>query len=268
MTSDLEQLSNVQAPLRLPDFLICGAARSGTTWLTILADRHPEIGMAKPVAPEPKFFLVDELYERGLSYYSSKWFDPLPQKRLLGEKSALYLEGASVPGRIHRALPRAKLIFMLRDPVERAWSHYCYSRQNGLETLGFEDALETEAERTKNLPESLQFSRPFSYFSRGLYAKQLARFLEFFPREQLLVLRTEDIVSKPEGIATAFQRFLGVEERPEISQDLGIINASDDGGIASMLPSTRAALTERYREPNERLQAVLGPSFVGWNAYA
>lgn len=77
---------------RLPDFIIAGAPRSGTTWLYALARRHPQLAMAEPMAPEPKFFLVDELWQRGVDYYSTNWFDTLPADRVLGEKSTNYLE--------------------------------------------------------------------------------------------------------------------------------------------------------------------------------
>jgi hypothetical protein len=70
----------------LPDFIIAGAPRSGTTWLYFLAQRHPQLAMAQPGVPEPKFFLVDELWRRGVDYYSTKWFDSLPGGRVLGEK--------------------------------------------------------------------------------------------------------------------------------------------------------------------------------------
>src|SRR5688500_18430887 len=107
----------------MPDFIIAGAPRSGTTWLYMLADRHPAVAMARPWRPEPKFFLIDELYERGISYYSANWFDSLPPGRVLGEKSANYLESPAVAARIHRHLPEVRLVFILRNPVDRAYSN-------------------------------------------------------------------------------------------------------------------------------------------------
>jgi hypothetical protein len=109
-----------EGPHRLPDFIIAGAPRSGTTWLHVLARRHPQIAMAQPMVPEPKFFLVDELWQRGVDYYSRTWFDPLPAGQVLGEKSTNYMESPEAAERVSRALPRAKLIFVLRNPVDRA----------------------------------------------------------------------------------------------------------------------------------------------------
>ena len=81
--------------MRLPDFIIAGAPRSGTTWLWRLAGLHPAIVMAKPVRPEPKFFLVDDLYAKGLDWYSATWFAGIPPEQVAGEKSANYMESAN-----------------------------------------------------------------------------------------------------------------------------------------------------------------------------
>ena len=80
--------------MRLPEFLIGGAPRSGTTWLYALLDRHPDIHMAKPLKPEPKFFLRDDEYAKGLEYYSKKWFEGVDASKIAGEKSTDYLESA------------------------------------------------------------------------------------------------------------------------------------------------------------------------------
>src|ERR1700730_4595267 len=86
-TTRVAELFMPEALHRLPDFIIAGAPRSGTTWLYVLAQRHPQIAMAQPMAPEPKFFLIDELWQRGIDYYSRTWFDRLPAGQVLGEKS-------------------------------------------------------------------------------------------------------------------------------------------------------------------------------------
>ena len=153
------ELSMPEGPHRLPDFIIAGAPRSGTTWLYLLAQHHPQIAMAQPMMPEPKFFLVDELWQRGVDYYSTTWFDALPADRVLGEKSANYLESPEVAERMCRVLPRLRLIFLVRNPVDRAYSNYLWSRQNGLETEPFERALEFEEQRERELPPQLRWSQ-------------------------------------------------------------------------------------------------------------
>lgn len=250
--------------LCLPDFIIGGAPRSATTWLYQLADRHPDIAMAKPLQPEPKFFLVDELYARGLEHYAATWFAPLPPGRLLGEKSTNYLESPHAAERIRRCLPGVRLIFLLRNPVDRAYSNYLWSKRNGLETEGFEHALAMEDARTANLPAALRYARPFSYVSRGLYAEHLARFLRLFPRQQVLVLRTEDIASDPNAVADRLQLFLGVDVVPGLAAGLGTINVSVPDGAPPMPAAIRAMLEARYRAPNTALRALLGDTFPMW----
>ena len=248
--------------LRLPHFIIAGAPRSATTWLYLLADRHPALAMAKPVAPEPKFFLVDELYEHGLGFYSATWFAGLPADRRLGEKSTNYLESVRAAERIRRDLPEVRLIFMLRNPVDRAWSNYRWSRQNGLETEDFATALALEEERDRGVQRDLRYARPHAYFSRGCYADLLEPYVAGFPRAQILVLRGEDAARDPKGLAVRLHRFLGVEPRPADAEGLGSANAAADPGPLD--PALRRALEQRYAEPNRKLVALLGPAFEPW----
>lgn len=249
--------------MRLPDFIVGGAPRAGTTWVYELLDRHPGVYMAKPLKPEPKFFLVDDLYRKGLRHYSDTWFAAADPALIAGEKSTDYLESAAAAERIARDLPKVKLVFILREPADRAFSNYLWTRMNGLETESFETALRMEDERERNLPERLKFARPYSYFSRGLYADLLQPYVERFPREQLLVLRFEDIASRPEAVARQLHRYLGVEERPHDAAGLGVINASDKRG-ETMDERVRRELQARYDVPNARLAAMLGSRFELW----
>lgn len=251
--------------LRLPHFIIAGAPRSATTWLYELADRHPEIAMARPCTPEPKFFLVDENYERGLHSYASTWFDPLPASLIYGEKTTNYLESRIACERIAHDLPNVQLIFLLRDPVERAYSNYVWSMRHGLETESFARALELEATRERNVAPSLRYARPHAYFSRGLYAELLRPWLARFPREHILVLRSEDVASNPRDVARCLYRFIGVTEKPELADGLGTINAARPEGSPSIEQALHEALRERFQTPNAELAALLGPSFAGWD---
>jgi hypothetical protein len=246
--------------LRLPDFVIGGAARSGTTWLYRLLERHPAIYMARPVKPEPKFFLIDELYAKGLAHYSRTWFAGVAETAVAGEKSTNYLESAAAAERLAADLPRVKLVFILREPVSRAWSNYAWSRMNGLETEDFATALSREAERERTLPERLRFARPFSYFSRGLYADMLRPYFDRFPRDRILILKFERIASEPGRLAADVHAFLDVEPRPGDADRLDVINPSDAPSI-EIPEEARRELCARYGEPNRRLAALLGPEF-------
>jgi hypothetical protein len=253
--------------VRLPDFIIGGAPRAGTTWLYELLDRHPDVYMAKPLKPEPKFFLRDDLYAKGLGHYSQTWFAGAESGRVAGEKSTDYLESGQAAARIARDLPQVKLVFILREPVDRAYSNYLWSRMNGLETESFADAIRLEEQRDRELPERWRFTRPFSYFSRGLYADLLEPYVNRFMEHQVLVVRYEDIRERPAELVGSLHRFLGVAARPTDAAGLGVINPSvrEVNGPHETVDRVRQELIERYREPNRRLAALLGPSFQMWS---
>jgi hypothetical protein len=249
----------VEAP---PHFIIGGAPRSGTTWLYEVLRRHPEIYLAQPVRPEPKFFLVDSLYAKGLACYREQWFSQAPPGRVAGEKSTNYLEGRETAARIARDLPAVKLVFILREPADRAYSNYLWSRMNGREPESFERALQLEDERERTCPVELRFARPHAYFSRGLYARLLRPFFERFRRDQILCLRYEDIARRRAELITRLHRFLGVAPREADADKLGIINAAStrESDVAAQLDALRA----RYAAANRELAELLGDSFQVW----
>jgi len=245
---------------RLPDFIIAGAPRAGTSWLYEVLDRHPQIYMARPRRPEPKFFLVEEEYARGLEYYSDTWFAGADEKTA-GEKSTNYLESCEAAQRIAACLPRVKLIFILREPAERALSNYRWSRQNGLESLTFAQALRLEPEREAGYNGRERLSRPYSYYSRGLYADLLKPYLDLFPLDQLLFLRYEDMISEPGAHVTRTHQFLGIEPRPQDGATMAAVNSSEGAGEGEV---DVANLRERYRASNRRLAALLDGRFAVW----
>jgi hypothetical protein len=249
--------------VRLPDLLIAGAPRSGTTWLYWLLDRHPSVYMAKPVKPEPKFFLVDDLYQRGLEYYARTWFNGAGEAPVAGEKSTDYLESPAVAARIAGDLPGVKLVFILREPVSRAYSNYLWTKMNGLETLDFETAIRLEEQRERELPARLRFARPYSYVSRGMYADMLRPYFERFPRPHILVVRFEDIIDAPARLADRLHRFLGIEPRVGDAEGLGVINPAERP-VDGMPDEARRELAARYADPNRELARMLGDEFAIW----
>ena len=250
-------------PERLPDFLIGGAPRSGTTWLYDLLAHHPQVYMAVPVKPEPKFFLVDEIYQKGIHYYERTWFSNAPDQQLAGEKSTNYLESPRAAERIHQHLPRVKLLFILREPAGRAYSNYLWSSMNGLESEDFETALDLEEQRERDVPEQLRYARPHAYFSRGLYAQLLYPYFKRFPREQILCLRYEDIMTKPQELARSLYEFLGISVQAENAASVGVSNPSRKNGKPLSAESLRM-LQDRYAQPNSELEELLGLEFQMW----
>jgi hypothetical protein len=253
------------APFRgLPDFLIIGAQRAGTTSLFEYLCRHPQI--APPTHKEIHFF--DDSWWRGVRWY--RRFFPLahPGRRALtGEASPYYLFHPAVPERVAETCPEVRLIVLLRDPVARAHSQYHHARRCGYEHLSFEEALRLEPERLAGEEQELQvdsrhrsFShRRHSYATRGLYADQLERWLSFFRLEQLLVLRTEDLLAHTNATFRAALDFLGL---PAVGlDDQPLLNR---GEYAGMSPEVEAYLADYFREPNRRLSKLLGRDF-GWD---
>ena len=249
---------------RGPSFIIAGAPRSGTTWLYHLLDRHPDVFMAKPAQPEPKFFLIDELYARGFDYYVDTWFTGAERYAAAGEKTTNYLENAAVAGRMHAHLPQVKLVFILREPASRAYSNWAWSRMNGMETEEFEAALVLEEERERQVPDRLRYARPHAYFSRGLYARLLTPYFDRFPRRQVLCLKFDDIIRAPGSLAARLHGFLGVVPRPADADDLDVINPSELR-TTEIPPRARALLRERYADAQRELVRLLGAEF-DWEA--
>ena len=165
-------------------------------------------------------------------------------------------------------VPDAKLVALLRDPVDRAYSQYQHEVALGREPLSFEDALAAEDDRTRGevdrlLADPRAFSRAWwghTYAARGLYAEQLERWLAFFPREQLLVVTTDELGERPGEAYASILAFLGAPPH-----ELDDYPRVFDRDYAPMEPHTRVALAARFAEPNRRLEALLGIS-PGWGA--
>ena len=252
--------------MRLPDFIIAGAPRSGTTWLYEMLDRHPAIYMAKPLAPEPKFFLVDDLYAQGLERYA-RWFDAAGDAQVAGEKSTDYLESRAVASGSRAIFRGVKLVFILREPASRAYSNYLWSRMNGKEDQDFETALALEGQREQTVPHALRFARPHAVLLprslRGFAAAVLrpvsARAdagpaLRGHSRRPRAPGRTAARVLSGDA---ASRRRHGARRRQRV-REMG-----DD-----MPQDARRALEARYAQPNRELAALLGPEFQalgsGW----
>src|ERR1700685_1756797 len=215
--------------MRLRTFIIAGAPRGGTTYLYDVLQEHPQVYMAKPRVPEPKFFLVDDEYRQARKYSSRKYFAAVGEARAVGEKSANYLESAAAASRIRESLPDVKLVFALRAPVARGCCYYLWSRKTALETLSCEQAIEQEATRAAHYPPQQRFSRPFSYISRGMYAELLRPYFALFPREQLRVMCLEEIEQRPKPTLDELCRFLGVDPLPSGARLSQRINSAREG---------------------------------------
>ncbi|MFO0947850.1 MAG: sulfotransferase [Planctomycetota bacterium] len=247
-----------------PTFVIGGAQRSGTTTLYHLIDQHPEVYMAKPVWPEPKFFVRESLTAADRDEYLAKWFSSTHDAKAIGEKSTSYLETIGSAERMKRWFPNMKAVFILRNPIERAISNYRYSRKNGLEKESLDFALRNEKTRVESQRFPGVSGHPFAYVRRGRFIEFLDQYLQAFPREQLLILLNDDLESRPEQTCHEIYQFLGVDVdyKPSRLHERHNVHVPDDLRLSR---ETLDWLMEEFREPNRRLAEVLARDLSRWN---
>lgn len=240
-------------------FFVVGMQRCGTTYAAELLADHPHISFARPLWPEPKFFLDDELYAKGVSYYLREY---VPGAGIRGSKATSYAESSKALDRIARDLPDAKLIVILRDPVDRAVSNYNFSVQNGLEEEEMEAALTCESMQLRPHYSKLLSASPFAYLWRGLYAEHLERVWSSFPPDQVGIFFFEELVDSQEAVASIY-RFLGADDEFRSASAPKVINSSDKQRTETP-PSVLESLARYFSEPNERLARQLGRPLPGW----
>jgi hypothetical protein len=206
-----------QTASQLPNFLVIGAPKSGTTSLYRYLKSHPEIYLS-PIK-EPRYFAFPDTRPVFVGPHRTlpvvwkiadyrRLFEARTTQPVAGEMSPLYLYHQCSPGAIHKLIPNAKLIAILRDPAERAYSHFCHNRRDGLEPLAdFAAALDAEEKRIAK-----GWYSKYHYRNHGYYARQLRRYLELFPREQMLILVYDDMVADCPGFLKRICSFLGVDE--------------------------------------------------------
>lgn len=239
-------------------FVIAGAQRSATSWLATVLDRHPGIAMAQPMRPEPKYFLRHGPDDAGA--YRDEFF-PGAEAAVLGEKSTSYIEHPAAAARIARCLPGARVVFMLRDPVERAISNWRFSVANGLETLSLEDALEAEPARTAAGDASGLSVSPFAYASRGHYADYLGAWRTAFPGDRMKLLVTEATVGDA-GAVRGLCEWLGVDPGMPRADLPAAVNASP--GTDDVPSRVRARLRNAFVASNRTLADTYGVDIGPW----
>lgn len=190
---------------------IIGAQRAGTTYLYHLLQNHPQVTMAQPVRPEPKFFLDNDLFHLGRTYYEKKYFGTRStETRCLGEKSTSYIESTLAAERIAKFYPDARILVVLRNPVFRAYSNYLFSLQHGLEQLSFEQAITAESKRLREATYNTSVN-PFAYRQRGYYIDYIEKYLKIYSRKQLGILIFEELVDNLAEFQ-ALYRWLGIDD--------------------------------------------------------
>ena len=258
----------------LPKFLILGSQRAGTTSLHHWLSQHPLL--CPSGIKEVHYFdggLPDRTagWERGSGWYSSHFplRSTMPESGLAYETSPLYLFHPLAPQRVASSLPSVKMIVVLRDPTERAISHYWFERASGREPLSIGQAMDAEEARLASARASGDYNSDAfvwkSYKARGEYAGQLERWFSYFPRSSFLVLQSEDLFADPGRGLRSVCQFLGVED---YSFELLSVPRNAARRAESTTPALRARLEQHFAPHNVRLEQLLGPEFRGWQDQA
>lgn len=198
--------------LMQPNFIIGGTAAGGTSFLSSMLIQHPQIYLPKEMRPEPHFFYKSWEFEKGVNYYLERWFADIPSSSIaIGERSSSYLFGGrAVAEKIFNIYPRMKFIFTLRNPIERTWANYRYTVLQGLEDLSFEDALKNEASRISQQNGIWAEIQPHNYTGRGFYASQLCQYLNYFPAESILSIKSELLSTQTDLELSKITKFLNL----------------------------------------------------------
>ncbi|MEZ5293360.1 MAG: sulfotransferase [Vicinamibacterales bacterium] len=257
--------------------LIIGAQKAGTTALARFLSEHPDVC----VAPAKEAHLFDSpAFEDTRAYCDACYAEAFPNfsgQRIVLEATPIYMYLPIALGRIARYNPAMRLIAVLRNPSERAVSHYTMERRRGREPLSFAAAIAAEPFRLWYGRGDLAWGsvpRAKSYVHRGFYSRQIQEILRVFPRDQLLLLRMDDLRHDYEATMDAVYRFLSVprpatlpaprEIRPNVALSAGAPPPDDAAGdirLASWVPSLLAAV---YRREITRLERLMETDLSGW----
>lgn len=244
-------------------FFIVGAQRSGTTYLYHMLDEHPEIEMAQPLRPEPKFFLQNELYAQGLAYYESHYFPGKDGAWLQGEKTTSYLEYPLVAQRLAASYPKAHILILMRDPIKRALSNYWFSHKHGLETWSLEKALMANPEERITDLEAKVSVNPFAYLRRGRYMDYIDAYDRYFPPAQIYGVLMEQILGNLSKIQAVYA-YLGVDSNFRPSGLYQQINANDQYRAEELSSRLRRELADYFADANGRLADRFGFNLTKW----
>ncbi|MGB0652824.1 MAG: sulfotransferase [Thermoplasmatota archaeon] len=256
----------------LPDYLVLGAMKAGTTSFRYNIRFHP--WFVRSAYKQPAYF--DHHYDKGERWYRGNF--PLAatmaarRRRaggaFTGEESVSYLYNRTAAPRVAKDLPDARLIALLRDPVRRTYSHHQMELRWGRDDRSFDEAMQgalaafeeagTDPDRVRALEGQAAYD--FQYIGRSVYAPQLAHWYDHVDRERLLVLRAEDFFEDTRGVLQSVHDHLGIPRHdPETS-----VASNVKGGAPKMAGATRDALVELFSPFNDQLERLLGRS-MDWD---
>jgi hypothetical protein len=256
----------------MPDFIIIGGNRCGTAALYEYLCGHP--CFVPSLHREVHFF--ERHFVKGVTWYRGHfpsvvykyWVTTSGRKRFItGESTTYYIFHPHAARRIRETVPGVKLIALLRNPVDRAYAQYHQKIRRGRETLSFADAIEAEPQRLQGEREKMLADegydsipcRDHAYLARSVYVDQLTHWMSLFPKEQMLVLRSEDLRMNPSGVLKDVLQFLELPTwEPKVQNNYG------QAEYPKMDPRMRRRLAEYFQPHNRRLYEFLGRDF-GWD---
>lgn len=273
-------IGSATASLRAdPDYFLIGTKRGGTTSMARWLLDHPDIRGLYPAAEHRKgTYFFDVNYGRGHRWYRSHFpvravhdrsgrrNGPVP---LIGDATPYYLHHPHAPARARRHAPSARIIVLLRHPVDRAFGHWAERTRNGVEALSFRDALRAETDRLAGEeqrmvddPSYVSFAHQhWSYADQGRYVRGLRRWFDAFPADQILVLRSEDLYTDPAAVYTQALAFLGLA--PHTPSAFAAWNMKNKDPIDE---ADRVFLEEALRDDVAELESFLGRS-MRWEGF-
>jgi hypothetical protein len=253
---------------REPGFLIIGGQRCGTTYLYRELTSHPYI---RPAAKKEIHFF-DDHYPKGIDWYRSH-FPPsgMFPGVISGEASPYYFFHPAAPRRVYDYYPAIKLILLLRNPVDRAYSHYYHNIRRNRETRSFAEAIAMEPRLIAGDEERLYRDdsyrnhnhKHFSYLARGVYIRQLERWTALFPMAQFKIIKSEHFFNRPQEVLEEIVAFLGIESSSLKKSTAGDIAVGGGANYPTMSSQLRLKLQAYFQPHNRRLYQFLG-THLGW----
>jgi hypothetical protein len=239
------------------NFLIVGAQKSGTTALDWYLRNHPQVEMAN--IKEVHFFdneahFINEVdYSKYHTAFENRFYNTIK-----GEATPIYMYWNAAPERIWKYNPNMKLIAILRNPIERAFSHWNMQRDRGYDVLSFSDAIRKETERCREvLP--LQH-RLYSYVDRGFYTEQLRRLWHYFPKDQTLILKHESLKFDLSNTLSKISAFLHIEEFKSVKYE----DTHSRQYVSQMTEADRSCLCNLFYSEIKHLESILGWDCNDW----
>lgn len=246
--------------MTLPNFLIIGAAKAGTTSLYNYLEQHPDVFMSPD--KEPRFFAFKGDTSGNYPYTElhqyEKLFNGVTTEKMAGEASTFYLYSKSAPDCIKEHAPDVKLVAVLRNPIDRAYSQFVYWQREGKE-------VETDFAKIVNEElDNMQAENSDSYIMRGMYGSQLQRYFDIFPKEQIRVYLFEDLCERPEEMLKDVFGFLNID-------DTFKVNFSKNYNVSTMPQSGIKQVIYAFIMRQNRLKATLMkilPNNIYWKYIA